>query len=94
MNWFKGIEFAQPGFFWLLLIIPLMVAYYYWRNQQLQGMFSMSSTKGFASAAKNPIRIWRHYGIVLTVTGTYRPDNRTGKAAIRLKLAKRNHRRD
>jgi Ca-activated chloride channel family protein len=65
MNWFKGIEFAQPGFFWLLLVIPLMIAYYYWRNQQLQGVLGMSSTRGFAFAPKNPMRIWRHYGIVL-----------------------------
>jgi Ca-activated chloride channel homolog len=65
MNWFKGIEFAQPGFFWLLLVIPLMVAYYYWRNHQLQGILGMSSTKGFAPAQKNPMRIWRHCGIVL-----------------------------
>ncbi len=65
MNWFKGIEFAQPGFLWLLLVIPLMVAYYYWRNQQLQGILGMSSTKGFAFAQKNPTRIWRHCSIVL-----------------------------
>jgi Ca-activated chloride channel family protein len=65
MNWFKEIEFAQPGFFWLLLVIPLMIAYYYWRNQQLQGVLGMSSTRGFAFAPKNPMRIWRHYGIVL-----------------------------
>jgi Ca-activated chloride channel family protein len=65
MNWFKGIEFAQPGFFWLLLVIPLMIAYYYQRNQQLQGTLGMSSTGGFASAPKNSMHIWRHYGIVL-----------------------------
>jgi Ca-activated chloride channel family protein len=65
MNWFKGIEFAEPGFLWLLLIIPLMIAYYYWRNEQLQGLLGMSSTKSFALARKNPVRIWRHYAIVL-----------------------------
>ncbi len=65
MSWFKGIEFAEPGFFWLLLIVPLMIAYYYWRNQQLQGLLGMSSTKGFALAKKNPVRMWRHYAIVL-----------------------------
>jgi Ca-activated chloride channel homolog len=65
MNWFKGIEFAQPEFFWLLLIVPLMIAYYYWRNRQLQGTLGMSSTSGFASAQKSAMRIWRHYGIVL-----------------------------
>jgi Ca-activated chloride channel homolog len=65
MNWFKGIEFAQPEFFWLLLIVPLMIAYYYWRNRQLQGTLGLSSTSGFASAQKSSMRIWRHYGIVL-----------------------------
>ena len=65
MNWLKGIEFAQPEFFWLLLVVPLMIAYYYWRNRQLQGTLGMSSTSGFASAQKSSMRIWRHYGIVL-----------------------------
>lgn len=65
MSWFKAIQFAQPGFFWLLLIIPLMIAYYYWRNQQLQGVLGMSSTSGFTIAGKNRMHIWRHYGIVL-----------------------------
>ncbi|MDB5143715.1 MAG: von Willebrand factor type [Mucilaginibacter sp.] len=65
MSWFKAIQFAQPGFFWLLLIIPLMIAYYYWRNQQLQGVLGISSTSGFAIARKNSMSTWRHYGIVL-----------------------------
>jgi len=65
MSWFKAIQFAQPGFFWLLLIIPLMIAYYYWRNQQLQGVLGMSSTSGFSIFRKNRMHIWRHYGIVL-----------------------------
>jgi len=65
MNWFKGITFAQPGFFWLLLVIPLMAAYYYWRNRQLHGLLSLSAVKSFALAPNNPMRIVRHYGIVL-----------------------------
>lgn len=65
MNWFRGIEFAHPDFFWLLLIVPLMVGYYYWRNQQLQGTLGLSTTKSFASAAKSTFPIFRHTGIVL-----------------------------
>ena len=65
MNWFKGIAFAQPGFLWLLLFIPLMVAYYWWRNQQLQGLFGISNQKAFAPKVKSNIHIWRHYGIFL-----------------------------
>ena len=65
MNWFKGIAFAQPGFLWLLLFIPLMVAYYWWRNQQLYGLFAISDQKAFAPKVKSNIHIWRHYGIFL-----------------------------
>lgn len=65
MNWFSGIEFAHAGFFWLLPVIPLMVAYYYWRNRQLQGTLGLSTTKSFASAQKSSIHIFRHSGIVL-----------------------------
>lgn len=64
MNWIRGIEFAHPGFFWLLLIIPLMVAYYFWRNQQLQGTLGLSTTKSFA-AVKSKLPVFRHTGIVL-----------------------------
>ena len=65
MSLFSGIEFAYPGFFWLLLIIPLMVAYYWWRNQQLQGTLGISNTKSFATKSKSQMHIFRHYGIVL-----------------------------
>jgi Ca-activated chloride channel family protein len=69
VRWFKGIEFAQPGFFWLLLIIPLMIAYYWWRNQKLQGMLGLSAAGAFALRTGNQMRIWRHYGIVLRSLG-------------------------
>lgn len=65
MKWFSGIEFAQPGFFWLLLIIPLMAAYYWWRNGKLQGTLGMSTTKSFKLARKSQMHIFRHYSIVL-----------------------------
>lgn len=65
MEWFKGISFAEPGFLWLLLIIPLMIAYYWWRNRQLQGVLTLSAASAFALGPKNPVRIWRHYGLVL-----------------------------
>jgi len=62
---FKGLEFAHPGFFWLFIIIPLMTAYYIWRQQQLQGSLSVSAVKGFAVPVKSIIPQLRHAGIVL-----------------------------
>lgn len=65
MNWFRGIEFANPGFFWLLLIIPLMIAWYIWRNEKLNGTLKMSSLQGFSSSSKKIFPLFRHHGIVL-----------------------------
>ena len=64
MSWFKGIEFAHPGFFWLLIIIPLMVGWYIWKQRQLQGNLSVPTLKGF-TIKKSNIAPYRHSGIVL-----------------------------
>jgi Ca-activated chloride channel family protein len=65
MRMFKGIEFAHPGFFWLLLLIPLTVAWYIWRERRLYGNMSVSAIKGFALPAKTLLPMFRHTGIVL-----------------------------
>jgi Ca-activated chloride channel homolog len=65
MNLFSGIEFANKGFLWLLVLIPLMIAWYIWRNSKLQGSLRMSALKGFSSVKKSKYTTLRHYGIVL-----------------------------
>jgi len=60
---FSGIEFAHPGFLWLATIIPVMVAYYIWREQKLQGSLSVSVAKGFSLPAKSMFPGFRHLGI-------------------------------
>jgi len=65
MNLFSGIEFANKGFFWLLLIIPLMIGWYIWRNAKLQGSLRMSALSGFSKVKKSKYTTLRHYGIVL-----------------------------
>lgn len=67
---FKGVEFAHPGFFWLFLIIPAMVAWYIWRRQRLQGNLNIPSFGGFMVAKKNALAKWRHSGIVLRCLAT------------------------
>lgn len=62
---FNGLEFAQPGFFWLLLLVPAMAAWYVWKEQQLQGSFSVSASKGFSIQAKSLGPRLRHLGIIL-----------------------------
>ena len=65
MSWFKGIEFAQPGFFWLLLSIPAMVSWYLWKQPQLQGNLGVPALTGFTGIKKSTLPKFRHYAIVL-----------------------------
>jgi Ca-activated chloride channel family protein len=62
---FNGLEFAQPGFFWLLLLVPAMAAWYIWREQELQGSLSVSASRGFLIQAKGLAPRLRHLGIIL-----------------------------
>jgi Ca-activated chloride channel family protein len=62
---FKGLEFAHPGFLWLLIIVPAMVAWYILREQQLQGSLSVSAARGFRLPEKNNFAAYRHSGLVL-----------------------------
>lgn len=65
MSLFKSIEFANPFFLWMLILIPGMVAWYIWRGQQLYGHLSVSAVKGFSLPGKRIIPRLRHSGIVL-----------------------------
>ncbi|MDB5008774.1 MAG: hypothetical protein JWQ84_1658 [Mucilaginibacter sp.] len=65
MNFLKSIEFANPGFFWFFILIPVMVAWYIWREQKLQGSLSVSAVKGFSLPVKSVIPRLRHFSIVL-----------------------------
>jgi len=62
---FSQIEFANPGFFWLLLLIPAIVAWYIWKEQNLQGSLSVSAVKGFSLPVESVIPRLRHLGIIL-----------------------------
>ena len=64
MNLFKSIEFADPGFFWLLLLIPVMIGWYIWRQQKLYGHLNISAIKGFAVPVKSVVPKLRHLEIV------------------------------
>jgi Ca-activated chloride channel family protein len=65
MIWFKGIEFAHPGFFWMLISIPLMVGWYIWKQKQLQGNLAMPTIRGFAMITKSMLPRFRHLSIIL-----------------------------
>ncbi|GLB52725.1 BatA protein [Neptunitalea chrysea] len=44
---FKEIEFANPQFFWLFLVVPILIGWYVWRRKQQTAALKISSVKGF-----------------------------------------------
>lgn len=47
MKFFENIEFANPQFFWLLLLLPLAVAWYIFKYKKQQASLKISTIKGF-----------------------------------------------
>lgn len=60
-NW-REITFANPDFFWLLIIIPLMIVWYLFREKKFYGTVKITTTKSFGTS---PIAIFRHSLILL-----------------------------
>ena len=59
---FKGITFANPHFLYLLLVIPALIAWYFYRSRKNNADLQISSTEGF-SVSKSSIRIYLFHGL-------------------------------
>ncbi len=44
----KNIEFANPDFFWLLVLLPLAILWYFFKHNEQNASLRISSIKGFA----------------------------------------------
>ena len=58
----KGITFASPGYFYLLLIIPALVAWYFYRQRINNADIQVSGTAGFEGVKKG-IRLYLYHGL-------------------------------
>ncbi|MEI7982238.1 MAG: VWA domain-containing protein [Bacteroidota bacterium] len=54
---FHGVTFANPGFLFLLVLIPGLAAWYFYRLKRNNADLQVSSTEGFQSATRS----FRHY---------------------------------
>ena len=45
----ENIQFANPGFFWLLLLLPLAGVWYFFKRKEETAALKISSIKGFSS---------------------------------------------
>ena len=76
---FNNFEFMHPQFFWLLLILPVAAAWYFWKRNKITAEVRLSSLKGFKVgsgllAKLRPVLfVIRLLALALLVTALARP---------------------
>jgi Ca-activated chloride channel family protein len=74
----ENISFANPEFFWLLLLLPLAILWYFFKRQEQQAYLKISSLKGFSSASILPklkpmLYIFRVLALAAIIVAMARP---------------------
>ncbi|WP_127140231.1 vWA domain-containing protein [Flagellimonas marinaquae] len=75
---FENIEFANPEFFWLLLLLPLALLWYFFKRKNEMASLRISSIKGFtvkswASKLKPTLFALRLLALAAIITALARP---------------------
>jgi Ca-activated chloride channel homolog len=87
-DWFQHISFAYPGFFGLLLFLPLMVAWYLRGKPPGQAAIMVSSINNFGSTRswKNTFRhvpfVFRILAVVCIIAALARPQIRSEEQMV------------
>ncbi|MBE0637379.1 MAG: VWA domain-containing protein [Bacteroidales bacterium] len=79
---FKEFEYAYPEYFWVLLIIPVMIAWYWFKNKRSKAEIKISTTLPFA-AVKTTYKLYLYHllfvfrilAIALLVVALARPQS-------------------
>lgn len=76
------MEFANPKILWLLLVVPLWVAYYVWRSMQGGASIVISSADSMRTAPqtlryymRHLPAVWRVFALVLMIIALARPQD-------------------
>ena len=59
---FKTLTFGNPGFLFLLLVIPVLVAWYFYRKKRYTADLQVSTTEGFARVGRN-LKFYTYHGL-------------------------------
>lgn len=76
---FDNFEFMHPQFFWLLLVLPVAAAWYFWKRNKITPEVKLSSLKGFKTgsgllAKMRPLLfVIRLLALALLITALARP---------------------
>jgi len=75
----NNITFANPDFFWALLIIPIMIVWYILREKKLYGTVKISTLKSFDNKTfpmfRHSLIIFRLLAIVALIAALARPQS-------------------
>jgi Ca-activated chloride channel family protein len=74
----ENISFANPEFFWLLLLLPLAILWYFFKSKEQSASLKISSLKGFSSASILPklkplLYIFRVLALAAIIVAMARP---------------------
>jgi Ca-activated chloride channel family protein len=86
---FSNIEFANPGFLYLLVLIPLLIAWYWFRQGKSIPTMQVSGTEAFESTPKSirhylyhSMFIFRLIAITLLIIAFARPQSTTKRQNV------------
>ncbi|NND79955.1 MAG: VWA domain-containing protein [Maribacter sp.] len=74
----ENISFANPEFFWLLLLLPLAVAWYFFKRNEQSASLKISSLKGFSTGSILPklkpiLNVFRLLALAAIIVAMARP---------------------
>ena len=52
----KDVSFLNPEFFWLFLLLPVAIAWLFWKRKEATATLKMSSVKGFSTTWKTKLK--------------------------------------
>ena len=87
---FKNIIFANPEFFWLLLLLPLILLWYWFWNKKSQANVTFSTTiafkktKSWSDALYHLLFVLRMIAIALIVVALARPQTHSENAKTKI----------
>lgn len=77
LNKWNEISFANPEFFWVLLVIPLMITWYILRQKKLHGTVKITTLKNFSNnktpLLRHSLLVLRSVAIITLITALARP---------------------
>lgn len=85
---FKDITFAHPYFFWLLLLLPLMIVWYWLTNKKIQANITLSSIISFQKKRNtyvyHALFVLRIIAISLIIIALTRPQTSSENAKTKI----------